>query len=111
MREKGTEITYVDLFILVPQTLPSKRKGSTSSVPGSKPSSASDVDPGSAETGPASAKALLAIPALRALTLSGLALSFLSSAFDVVFTLFCYAPVDAGGLGLQVSISLHRILV
>lgn len=47
---------------------------------------------------------LLSIPAIRALTISGFALSFLSLAFDVVFTLFCYTPVDAGGLGLEVSV-------
>ncbi|KAG8214321.1 major facilitator superfamily domain-containing protein [Butyriboletus roseoflavus] len=90
-------------YLLIEETLPSKRKGSTNGVPSRKPSSASDTDPGSAETGSASVKALLAIPALQALTLSGIALSFLSSAFDVVFTLFCYTPVDAGGLGLQPS--------
>lgn len=47
---------------------------------------------------------LLSIPAIRALTISGFALTFLSLAFDVVFTLFCYTPIDAGGLGLEVSV-------
>lgn len=51
-----------------------------------------------AETKHLSAKALLAVPALQALTLSGFALSFLGSGFRVVFTLFCYTPVDKGGL-------------
>ncbi|KAF8125161.1 major facilitator superfamily domain-containing protein [Boletus edulis] len=87
-------------YFLIEETLPSKRKGAADSVPGSAPHSASDTD---ATSGSSSVKALLAIPALRALTLSGLALSFLSSSFEVVFTLFCYTPVDAGGLGLQPS--------
>ncbi|KAH0826235.1 hypothetical protein J3R83DRAFT_5693 [Lanmaoa asiatica] len=61
-------------YLFIQETLPSKRK---------------------AEAESASDKALLAIPALRALTLSGLTLNFLSSTLDVVFTLFCYTPVDA----------------
>ncbi|KAH0826229.1 major facilitator superfamily domain-containing protein [Lanmaoa asiatica] len=90
-------------YSLIEETLPSKRKGTTNGVPGSTRPSTSDSHPGLAEAESSSAKALLAIPALRALTLSGLTLSFLSSAFDVVFTLFCYTPVDAGGLGLEPS--------
>jgi len=43
--------------------------------------------------------ALLAIPTVRALTVSGFTLSFLSGAFDVVFVLFCFSPVTTGGLG------------
>ncbi|KAF8551946.1 MFS general substrate transporter [Imleria badia] len=90
-------------YLLIEETLPSKRQGAVSRVPGGTPPSASDIDLCLTDTRSASAKALLEIPALRALALSGLALSFLSSAFDVVFALFCYAPVDTGGLGLQPS--------
>ena len=85
------------------QTLPSKRKHACASTHASS-ASASHTDPHSEEAEPASVKALLSIPAIRALTISGFALSFLSLAFDVVFTLFCYTPVDAGGLGLEVSV-------
>ena len=46
---------------------------------------------------------LLAIPVVRALAISSLALSFLSGAFDVVFVLFCYSPVTTGGLGYSVG--------
>ena len=45
---------------------------------------------------------LLAIPVVRALAISSLALSFLSGAFDVVFVLFCYSPINTGGLGFSV---------
>jgi hypothetical protein len=45
---------------------------------------------------------LLAIPVIRALTLSGFALDFISSAFNVVFVLFAYTAVEAGGLGFTV---------
>ncbi|KAG9308880.1 major facilitator superfamily domain-containing protein [Chiua virens] len=88
-------------YCIIEETLPSKRKDATSAVSGNEQRSPSNG--GSAGPGLTDAKALLAIPALRALILSGLALSFLASAFDVVFTLFCYTPVDAGGLGLQPS--------
>ena len=82
-----------------PQTLPSKRKDANPSS--SAPRLHGDADSDEAE--PAGVMALLAIPAIRALTISGFAMSFLSLAFDVVFTLFCYTPIDAGGLGLEVS--------
>lgn len=49
---------------------------------------------------------LLAIPVVRALAISSLALSFLSSSFDVVFVLFCYSPITTGGLGYSVGV-LH----
>ena len=47
---------------------------------------------------------LLAIPVVRALAISSLALSFLSGAFDVVFVLFCYSPITTGGLGFSVRV-------
>ena len=80
-----------DLSLL--QTLPSKRKDVH----------ASQTETGPDEAEPASVTELLSMPAMRALTISGFALSFLSLAFDVVFTLFCYTPIGAGGLGLEVS--------
>ncbi|EJD05792.1 MFS general substrate transporter [Fomitiporia mediterranea MF3/22] len=56
----------------------------------------------SAKQGP-SARSLLRIPVIRAVCLSGCALSFVGSAFDVVFVLFCYSPVNSGGLSFSVS--------
>ncbi|KAJ7043197.1 major facilitator superfamily domain-containing protein [Mycena alexandri] len=46
---------------------------------------------------------LLAIPVIRALTLSGFALNFISTAFDVVFVLFCYTAVESGGLAFTAT--------
>ncbi|KAJ7034771.1 major facilitator superfamily domain-containing protein [Mycena alexandri] len=37
-------------------------------------------------------------PMLQALCYSGIITGFLSVAFDVVFTLFCYTPLESGGL-------------
>jgi len=42
---------------------------------------------------------LLSIPAVRDLTLSQLMLSFVAGGFDVLFVLFCYLPIQSGGLG------------
>lgn len=41
------------------------------------------------------------IPAIRSLSISGFFLSFLSSSYEVVFTLFAFTPVDLGGLGFE----------
>ncbi|KAF8742716.1 hypothetical protein AX14_002525 [Amanita brunnescens Koide BX004] len=46
---------------------------------------------------------LLAIPIIKALCASGCALSFLATAFDVAFVLFCYTPVSSGGLSFSAS--------
>ncbi|EIN06786.1 MFS general substrate transporter [Punctularia strigosozonata HHB-11173 SS5] len=48
-------------------------------------------------------RSLLSIAIIRALCLSGMALAFLNTGFDVVFVLFCYSPVRLGGLGLDPS--------
>jgi hypothetical protein len=47
-------------------------------------------------------RSLLSIAIIRALCLSGMALAFLNTGFDVVFVLFCYSPVRLGGLALDV---------
>lgn len=46
---------------------------------------------------------LLRLPLMRSVCISGCALSFVGSAFDVVFVLFCYSSVKMGGLGFSVS--------
>lgn len=46
---------------------------------------------------------LLSLPIIWALAMSGFALSFLATAFEVVFVLFCYSPVHSGGLAFSVS--------
>ncbi|KAF9458664.1 major facilitator superfamily multidrug-resistance, DHA1 sub-family [Collybia nuda] len=46
---------------------------------------------------------LFSVPIIRAICLSGCALSFISTSFDVVFVLFCFSPIDLGGLGFSIS--------
>jgi hypothetical protein len=45
---------------------------------------------------------LMSVPIIRALSLSGAGLSFTYTAFDVLFVLFCYSPIESGGLALSV---------
>ncbi|KAI9568452.1 major facilitator superfamily domain-containing protein [Boletus coccyginus] len=89
-------------YTLIEETLPSKREN-THADTHAPPASRLDTDTNSDGDEFTSAGALLSVPAIRALTISGFALSSLSLAFDVVFTLSCYTPVDAGGLGLEPS--------
>ncbi|KAJ7176108.1 MFS general substrate transporter [Mycena crocata] len=46
---------------------------------------------------------LLAVPRVWVLTVSSAAMEFLGTGFSVVFVLFCYTSIEAGGLGLSVS--------
>ncbi|THV07911.1 major facilitator superfamily multidrug-resistance, DHA1 sub-family [Dendrothele bispora CBS 962.96] len=46
---------------------------------------------------------LLSIPIIRTISESAFFLSFISTAFDVVFVLFCYSPIHSGGLALSVE--------
>ncbi|KAG8810715.1 hypothetical protein FRC19_004354 [Serendipita sp. 401] len=50
---------------------------------------------------PPSALTLIRIPRIRSLTISGFFLCFLSSSFDIVFTLFAFTPIPLGGLGFR----------
>jgi hypothetical protein len=47
---------------------------------------------------------LFAIPIIGALCLSGFALCFVATAFDAVFVLFCYTPIESGGLSFNVRL-------
>ncbi|PCH38263.1 MFS general substrate transporter [Wolfiporia cocos MD-104 SS10] len=52
---------------------------------------------------PASIRSLLAIPLVKALCLSGFALAFLNTGFDVTFVLFSYSAIERGGLNFEAS--------
>ncbi|KAL1947733.1 hypothetical protein VTO73DRAFT_13457 [Trametes versicolor] len=52
---------------------------------------------------PASVSHLLSIPVVRALCLSGAALSFIATGFDVTFVLFCYTSLQQGGLAFNAT--------
>lgn len=69
-------------------------------------STVSDGPPAPLPTPPPTIKELLGIPIIRALCASGCALCFIATAFDVVFVLFCYTPIQTGGLAFSVSIAV-----
>ncbi|KAJ7456874.1 major facilitator superfamily domain-containing protein [Mycena latifolia] len=50
-----------------------------------------------------SIRELLSIPSVRTLASSSFAMSFLATGHTVVFVLFCYTPIENGGLALTVT--------
>ncbi|KAG9225985.1 hypothetical protein CCMSSC00406_0009082 [Pleurotus cornucopiae] len=50
-----------------------------------------------------SIRKLLRNPIIQCLCISGCAMNFVTTAFDVVFVLFCYTPVESGGLSFSES--------
>ncbi|KAI0079970.1 MFS general substrate transporter [Panus rudis PR-1116 ss-1] len=82
-------------FFFLEETLPSKRRD--------RPSSQACHPSISEKPQPASIKYLLSIPVIRALCLSGCFLSFINTAFDVIFVLFCYSPIESGGLAFTAA--------
>ncbi|TCD61670.1 hypothetical protein EIP91_008092 [Steccherinum ochraceum] len=78
-------------FFCLEETLPSKRKGYVQKADAEKPQQAASI------------RYLWSIPVVRALCLSGCFLSFINTAFDVVFVLFCYSAIQAGGLAFSAS--------
>ncbi|KAJ6547074.1 major facilitator superfamily domain-containing protein [Mycena capillaripes] len=77
-------------YLYLEETLPSKRNGPS-------------ADNVKLQSPPLGAMDILAIPMMRALTVSAFALGFIGTAFDVVFVLFCYTPIERGGLSFSVN--------
>ncbi|KAJ7908885.1 major facilitator superfamily domain-containing protein [Mycena leptocephala] len=88
--------SLIFVYFFLDETLPSKRKRC------SEETQTSSLGSDTTNLSPPTFAELLAIPAIRALTLSGFVLNFISSAFIVVFALFAYTAVEAGGLGFTV---------
>jgi MFS family permease len=79
-------------YVFLEETLPSKRRGYLKSITEEHQKSA-----------PYTFRMLISVPIIRALCLSGAGLSFTYTAFDVLFVLFCYSPIESGGLALSAS--------
>ncbi|KAG6917791.1 hypothetical protein DXG01_001063 [Tephrocybe rancida] len=92
-------------YFYLHETLPRKRRLSVSQgarVPDSY--GATDIqDAALPAPPPPSIAGLLSNPVIRALSTSGFALCFIATAFDVMFVLFCYSPIEAGGLSFSAS--------
>ncbi|KAJ7889955.1 major facilitator superfamily domain-containing protein [Mycena olivaceomarginata] len=76
---------FILTYLFLEETLPSKRNGN------------------SANSATMGVRELLAIPRIRTLGLSSFALAFLGTGHTVVFVLFCYTPIEQGGLAFSVS--------
>jgi len=85
-------------YFILEETLPSKRR-QTARSSASKSYGTAECQ----ESSPVSAKSLLSIPIIRALSISGFALSFINAAFDTIFVLFCYTPIELGGIAFDTS--------
>lgn len=85
-------------YFALEETLPSKRRKRADSV-ASSPIDGYQEKPHQ----PASIGALLSNPLIRALSLSGGALSFTNTAFDVIFVLYCYTPIRTGGIAFTAA--------
>ncbi|KAF8905972.1 major facilitator superfamily domain-containing protein [Gymnopilus junonius] len=80
------------------ETLPGKRRGDvTPTVGGPNTMDAPGDIP------PISVFYLLRNPVIRSLCISGTALCFTATAFDAVFVLYCYTPIQLGGLDFSAS--------
>ncbi|KZV75763.1 MFS general substrate transporter [Peniophora sp. CONT] len=82
-------------YFFLQETLPSKRSVTDTKTEHGSAERKSEVS--------MSTRELLKLPALRALCISGGGLSFISTAFDVTFVLFCYDSVERGGLGFSAT--------
>ncbi|KAI0282204.1 MFS general substrate transporter [Russula aff. rugulosa BPL654] len=81
-------------YVFLEETLPSKRRGYLKSI---------TEDHQEQKSAPYTFRMLISVPIIRALCLSGAGLSFTYTAFDVLFVLFCYSPIESGGLALSAS--------
>lgn len=93
-------LTFIGVLLgsaFLEETLPSKRKGRNEKCRLNASHHAV------VEQGPMSVKGLIALPAISALVTSGFALSFIGTAFDAVFVLFCYSSIESGGLSFSAS--------
>ncbi|KAG2158160.1 major facilitator superfamily domain-containing protein [Suillus bovinus] len=90
-------------FIFLDETLPSKRNGKKSGSPNTSTNDDSVTTAPALPEKPFGVSKLLLIPIMSSLAVSGFMLSCLATSFDVVFVLFCYTPIELGGLAFSAS--------
>ncbi|KAL4065393.1 major facilitator superfamily domain-containing protein [Scleroderma yunnanense] len=98
-------VTFIGVllgFIFLEETHPDARQGRDGKCNSMKSHRVADDIP-VPEQKPMSVKDLMALPAMCALVTSGFVLSFISTAFDVIFVLFCFSSIESGGLGFSAS--------
>ncbi|EIM90192.1 MFS general substrate transporter [Stereum hirsutum FP-91666 SS1] len=91
-------------YLFLQETLPSKRQKSekSPSLFEETPASPATTTADCSKAEPPCVRTLLSIPTIRVMSTSGLFLAFASTAFDVTFVLFCYTPIQLGGLAFTV---------
>lgn len=90
-------------YFCLEETLPSKRWKNKDYVPMRQIGSEHRGGDVEKPPQPASVKSLMSIPLVRALCASGFALAFIATGFDVTFVLYCFSPVNGGGLAFTAS--------
>ncbi|KAH7870483.1 MFS general substrate transporter [Lentinula edodes] len=95
-------------YFCLEESLPTKRRFPTSSSQ-TDPETFAGANNESEDNAPSfpkhpSARILLSIPIIRALSLSGFALEMNGTSFVVLFVLFCYTPIEQGGLAFPPSV-------
>ncbi|EMD38498.1 hypothetical protein CERSUDRAFT_113677 [Gelatoporia subvermispora B] len=90
-------------YFCLEETLPSKRWKNKDYVPMRQIGSEHGSNHAEKSPQPASVKSLISIPVVRALCISGFGLAFIATGFDVTFVLYCFSPVNGGGLAFTAS--------
>ncbi|KAG6336070.1 hypothetical protein ID866_3017 [Astraeus odoratus] len=90
-------------YVFLEETLPSKQKRNNEQLRPSNAHEETYSKPGvpAAGKGCMRVQDLMALPAIHSLVTSAFALNFLYISFQVVFVLFCYSPVQSGGLAFS----------
>ncbi|KIK63616.1 hypothetical protein GYMLUDRAFT_40676 [Collybiopsis luxurians FD-317 M1] len=89
---------FMMAYFLLNETLPSKQRSGTKKFHASQ-----NTDAREATLTSPSARELLSYPILKSLSISGAALEVNATSFGVLFVLFCYSPIEAGGLAFPPS--------
>ncbi|KAJ3980440.1 major facilitator superfamily domain-containing protein [Lentinula detonsa] len=93
-------------YFCLDESLPSRRRPITQNgvEPHANSTSESELSDDPSFPKLPSARTLLSIPIIRALSLSGFALEMNGTSFVVLFVLFCYTPIEQGGLAFPPSV-------
>ncbi|KAG6333599.1 hypothetical protein ID866_5484 [Astraeus odoratus] len=92
-------------YLFLHETLPSKQKKNKEKCDSRASHTAENLDarPLTLYERPMDIKGLINLPIISALVTSCFALSFIATAFDAVFVLFCYSSIQSGGLSFSAS--------
>ncbi|KAF8636621.1 hypothetical protein AX17_003431 [Amanita inopinata Kibby_2008] len=96
-------IAVIAAYFYLDETLPGKRQPSVEISYGTLSKNLEPPVTASESTRVLTIYELFSIPIIRDLSISGCALCFIATAYDVVFVLFCYTPILSGGLGFSAA--------